>query len=543
MAALNPPFTLLQAIVRCGLTQSDAEVFATEVYMNDFKTCRDITDDDLYDAFKTFSGLTQAQGQIRVLPGQKKKIKAFSYWVKDQYRLGLDPIDTEFPVNDTVDLIEKASTHKQFRNNAKALAEAARPEKFSKDHVWDDWANTFVNYLSVIPGRNGVPLQYVIRENEEADPTPNEDFLIDYIRNAPIVGKYFIKDANVVHIHLANLIASNDEASSILKLYETEKNGRTDWMALKNHYEGSGVYAARITEADHVFENLTYTGEKKPHMWWILFEQKLNAAFNAYVKFENKDYHSDSHKLRILMGKVKCDWMGDVKGSIKTRLQEKPCTYTYQQALQAFKTEVNNKFPPGSTPNHARRISEASGAQGRGYGNRGGRGRGYGGRSYGGRGSGNGRGGRGTHGYQRTDPKTITLSDGQEVEYHPSYNFPPQIYGKFTDEQRDMLKSQRRAYSGRGNNYGNNNNNDDRQIQEQMRQENDNYGNNRNNYGNNGDNSERQIQSMRQEIDTLKSIMSTGIPNSVAISQVSTESTMMGGRNEQANKRKRGDGP
>ena len=33
MAALNPPFTLLQAIVRCGLTQSDAEVFATEVYI------------------------------------------------------------------------------------------------------------------------------------------------------------------------------------------------------------------------------------------------------------------------------------------------------------------------------------------------------------------------------------------------------------------------------------------------------------------------------------------------------------------------------
>ena len=70
MAALNqPPFTLLQAMELCGLPANDAEVFAREVYMDDFETCKDITDEDLYDAFKTFSGLTQAQGQIRVLPG------------------------------------------------------------------------------------------------------------------------------------------------------------------------------------------------------------------------------------------------------------------------------------------------------------------------------------------------------------------------------------------------------------------------------------------------------------------------------------------
>ena len=76
------------------------------------------------------------------------------------------------------------------------------------------------------------------------------------------------------------------------------------------------------------------------------------------------------------------------------------------------------------------------------------------------------------------------------------------------------------------NNYGNNHGN--------------NYGNNHGNNDNNG-NSERQIQSMRQEIDTLKSYMSH-VPNSVSMSQVSTGSamhTMMGGRNEQANKRKR----
>ena len=47
---------------------------------------------------------------------------------------------------------------------------------------------------------------------------------------------------------------------------------------------------------------------------------------------------------------------------------------------------------------------------------------------------------------------------------------------------------------------------------------------------------------MRQELDEIRSIMSTAVPGSVSMSQVSTGSTIMGGRNEQANKRKR-DGP
>ena len=515
MAAVpQPPFTLRQAMERCGLPANDAAAFASEVFMDDFETCKDVTDDDLLDAFKTFSGLTVAQGQIRLLPGQKKKIKAFSQWVKDQYRLGLNPADTMFPVNETIGLLKRASTHKKFIDKAKSLASAAKPEKFTKELLWEDWANTFVNYLRTIPGRNGVPLQYIVRDNEMADPTPNEDFLDDYIKNAPLTGEAFIIDANEVHTHLINLIAHNDEADSITKLHETERNGRTDWLSLKNHYEGQGVYASNITKAEHDLNNLHYTGEKKPHMWWVLFEQRLSAAFQAYVKFENRIVHSDSHKLRILMSKVKCDWMSDVKGSIKTKLQETPLTYTYAQALLAFKTEVNNKFPPGSNPTNTRRISEMSGRGGRGYG-RGGKGRGFrgrnGGRGYGGRGQGRGRGGYGNQ--RRSDSKTITLKDGQKIEYHPSFKFPDALYEKFTNEQKDMLKAQRDAYNGRDTN-----------------------GNNNNNYGGNA----RQIQQqMRQELDEIRSIMSNSVPGSVSVSQVSTGSTIMGGRNEQANKRKR----
>ena len=207
--------------------------------------------------------------------------------------------------------------------------------------------------------------------------------------------------------------------------------------------------------------------------------------------------------------------MSDVKGTVKAQLTEATVTFTYNQALRLFKNEVTNKFPPGSNPTAStRRISEVGGRGGRG-----GRfGRGRGGRGYG-RGRGNGRGygrgnqgGRGRGGFihkTRQDSKIITLSNGDKIEYHASFRYPDNIYQLFTGEQKELLHSERTAYcEGQGNN-----NNDRRQIQQQM----------------------------RQDIDNLRSIVSD-LPSTIGgrnINEMSTGNSIMGGRNEQSNKRLR----
>ena len=61
-------------------------------------------------------------------------------------------------------------------------------------------------------------------------------------------------------------------------------------------------------------------------------------------------------KLRTFLEKVTCDWLGQIKSSIKVRLSDRPMTYTFAQALQAFKTEVNIKHPPGAI--QTRRVQE-----------------------------------------------------------------------------------------------------------------------------------------------------------------------------------------
>ena len=165
-----------------------------------------------------------------------------------------------------------------------------------------DWSNTFINYIR---SRDGVPLQYIICDNEIADPTPNQDFLDDYILNAPLNGGSFIIHANKVHTHLINLIAHNEEAEALVKIHETERNGRVDWIALKTHYEGQGIYANNITKAASDLKTLHYSGEKKPRMWWAMFEQRLNSAFQTYFKLEGHIVHSDEIKLRTLLDKIK----------------------------------------------------------------------------------------------------------------------------------------------------------------------------------------------------------------------------------------------
>ena len=47
-------YTVAQAMTDCGLSAANGASFATEVFMDDFETCKDMSDTDLSDAFKTF---------------------------------------------------------------------------------------------------------------------------------------------------------------------------------------------------------------------------------------------------------------------------------------------------------------------------------------------------------------------------------------------------------------------------------------------------------------------------------------------------------
>ena len=78
------PQTVTDAMVACGLDNTvffngntAAQRLATDIFVNDFSSCLDMTMTELDEDFKTYTELTVNQGQIRVRVQQKKAIKAF----------------------------------------------------------------------------------------------------------------------------------------------------------------------------------------------------------------------------------------------------------------------------------------------------------------------------------------------------------------------------------------------------------------------------------------------------------------------------------
>ena len=76
---IGPQYTIVMAMNSCGLTTANQyQTFAIEAFMEYFESCKDISNEDLFECFKTLSGLTVGQVQIRLKTQQKNKIKEFT---------------------------------------------------------------------------------------------------------------------------------------------------------------------------------------------------------------------------------------------------------------------------------------------------------------------------------------------------------------------------------------------------------------------------------------------------------------------------------
>ena len=85
-----------------------------------------------------------------------------------------------------------------------------------------------MNYLRTLPGRNGVPLSYIVRDNDDPDPISCSSFLDEYVTMSPLQGPAYIEDAGVVHTLFASLIAGNDTAEARCK--DMWIKGTVDWI-------------------------------------------------------------------------------------------------------------------------------------------------------------------------------------------------------------------------------------------------------------------------------------------------------------------------
>ena len=151
VAASQPPFTVRQTLVICGMddaTQIRGETAAQRIAMSmfdeDYETCIEKTLAELESDFKDYSSLTVIAGQLRFDPGTKRNVKAFMYWCKDKYRKDEDPTMKIFPVADAMAIIRKAKTHKAYMDKSKTISDTATPSQFTDKVRCIDWLPTLI---------------------------------------------------------------------------------------------------------------------------------------------------------------------------------------------------------------------------------------------------------------------------------------------------------------------------------------------------------------------------------------------------------------
>lgn len=519
--------TVREALTFCGIpdgpplfnNQTQAERMAEGLFSDSFEECMDKSLKQLSEDFAAFSDLPVNAGRIRLVPTVPKKVRAFMQWTRDMIRTGKDPASEPFPVARTTELIRRLTTHEQFMKAASTF-EASKPQKLKADTKWPDWKPTLMTYLRNLPGRDGIPLSYVIRPNDLPDPTPRNDFLEEYVYASIHQGDAYRMDNMRVAGYIQDLVLGNVQAETRIQSLTDPTDGRAMFKSLDDYYSGVGVFAIEMTQAENTIRNITYTGEKQPHMWWDEFERRLTHAYAIVDKREGRQVHSNEMKLRTLCNKLRAEFLTAQLASINTELAKQPMTYTFEQALAAVRNVVAQKHR--DTPNHARNAGARHVRQTNTRRNNNNNSNPSNRPQHGGRGRG-GNGGQSNNTPQRiynsrnevpqsrTDSEAQRLRNGKWIDYHPSYFYPAEVMREFPDDLRSRLKSQRDEY--------------------------------KRTRGQNTSNTSRQIQELQAELQTLRTQMSSNasLPSLPPVVNIDTQSRVsqmtMGGRNEQHNQR------
>ena len=309
-----------------------------------------LTDKDVMALSKGFGERTVAQGKIIFGLRRINLLKATINWAHDFERCSrnvtFDP--TVVGAREFLAQIKIARKRAEIRKNnaddSHELSKAADPGKLKKQNQWMSWSRGLANYLATIHGHNGVPLSYVIRNNEAPDYSlelePDFDFEQLAIASSPLTGLIFKNDARKVH-QIIHGFVQGELAENWIKPKERRQDGRIDYMALKAHYGGEGNKAILIKEAESIRDNLSYKNERS--MSFDKFLMNMQKMITGYE--DNLEPIPDAQKIRLLFQKVQCSTLFQLKETLKVQyeLDLGGTAVTYDFIANQFSAAASNQ--------------------------------------------------------------------------------------------------------------------------------------------------------------------------------------------------------
>ena len=294
---------------------------------DDLKTMKE---KDIRDLAESYGRRTAADGRFIFGLRRIRYLIGLIHWVQDFARISQTPTLDEFggdadSFRSALDVaFNRAEVRRVEKEQSDTVSKAADPGKFKDEKKWPEWEPAFVNYLSTIPGVNGVPLSYVVREIEEPVPDATyESFNEQAIACSPLQGTVFQADARKVH-QLIKSFLQTETAEQWIKPLARKQSSRADMEALRKHYSGEGNTSRRIAVAERIRDTLHYKNERA--MQFSAFLDKLQETFNIFG--EENEPMTEQAKVRMLLKKVEHPQLQDAIGALRVRATMDGITFT-----------------------------------------------------------------------------------------------------------------------------------------------------------------------------------------------------------------------
>jgi hypothetical protein len=164
-----PPNPVLGLLKTVGFNDAVERASLVEEVFPDLRTISMYTERNLKDIVKEFCSRTMAAGRITIPRVRMQRTLGLICWVQDAYRCNQEPVPADF--NDVeIDTNRHAEIRNALLEQSETVAKSAQPKKLKGKMDWYEWYDSLENYLSLLMGTNGVPLNYVIRDHVDSPP-------------------------------------------------------------------------------------------------------------------------------------------------------------------------------------------------------------------------------------------------------------------------------------------------------------------------------------------------------------------------------------
>lgn len=291
----------------------------TEESFQSYDDILTLKEKDIYELAGSFQKRDAAE---RIIFGQRriKKLKALIHWTRDFRRMSHTPdIDGSDAVAFNEEL-DTAARRQEVRlvqiENSDSVMKEASPGMLKSEAMWNEWEPAFENYLSSAYGVDGVPLNYVIRDDEAPDHvTLFTDFTDKCIACAPMTGPAYEADKRQVHQYVVSF-THGELSEDWIKPVKRQKNGREDMLRLRAHFAGEGNASRRIAVAERLRETLHYRNERS--LAFEIFLSKTQKMFNIFEQQEEP--MAEEAKVRFILKKVQHPQLANAVETMRSKL-------------------------------------------------------------------------------------------------------------------------------------------------------------------------------------------------------------------------------